>query len=183
MAGDAVGNEFCRPTSVEELGDDIVCRNIEANAEERAALALRLGLSEIESLVADLELKRPRTGPLVHVHGDFEAKVVQICVVSLEPMDVHIREAFDAVYTLAPAEDIAGEQEFSLADKDPPEPVEEGVIDLGEAVVQQLAVALDPYPRRPDAQLPEALHPGKGAASKGDGAFGALRLSIAGEKS
>ena len=183
MAVAAVGNEFCRPISVEELGDDVVDQQIEADADERAALASRLGLSAIGSLTAALELRRPKSGSLVHVHGAFEAQVVQACVVSLEPVDAHIREAFEAVYTLAPADAMAVEQEFSLADDDPPEPVEGGVIDLGEAVVQQLAVALDPYPRRPDAQLPEALSTNKNAGSTGESALSVQRLSIAGENS
>lgn len=34
---------------------------------------------------------------------------------------------------------------------DPPEPLDSGGIDLGELAVQELAVALDPYPRHPDA--------------------------------
>ena len=37
----------------------------------------------------------------------------------------------------------------------PPEPVGPQGIDLGEAVAQQLAIALDPYPRAPGAALPE----------------------------
>ena len=183
MAVAAVGNEFCRPISVEELGDEIVAKHIEADADERAALASRLGLSKIEWLNADLDLRRPKTGTLVHLHGVFDAKVVQTCVVTLEPVDAHIREAFEAVCTLAPADATAVEREFSLADDDPPEPAEQGVIDMGEAVVQQLAVALDPYPRRPDAQLPEALSSDKDEGSTGDGAFGVLRPSAAGEKS
>src|SRR5690606_35365194 len=39
-------------------------------------------------------------------------------------------------------------------DDEIPDPIENGRIDAGEAVVQQLAVMLDPYPRLPDAELP-----------------------------
>lgn len=178
MAGPHVGNEFCRPIPVEELGDDIVEEHIEADAGEREALASRLGLSKLKSLVANLELRRPKGGTLVRVQGDFEAEVVQTCVVSLEPVDARITETFEGVYTLAPALDMPVEQEFSLADDDPPEPVEQGVIDMGEAVVQQLAVALDPYPRRPGAELPAALPANNEAGSSGERAFGALRLPV-----
>jgi hypothetical protein len=34
-------------------------------------------------------------------------------------------------------------------------PSENGVVDLGEAVAEQLALALDPYPRAPGAAMPE----------------------------
>src|SRR3546814_17044110 len=59
------------------------------------------------------------------------------------------------------------EVEFTLADEDPPEPFENGCIDLGEIVVQHLAVALDPYPRAPGAELPrsEARRVGKECVS------------------
>jgi hypothetical protein len=32
---------------------------------------------------------------------------------------------------------------------------QDGMLDLGEAAAEQLALALDPYPRAPDAVLPE----------------------------
>ena len=43
-------------------------------------------------------------------------------------------------------------------------PYPAGAIDLGEAAIQQLALALDPYPRRPDLpeageELPDTPHP------------------------
>jgi hypothetical protein len=37
-----------------------------------------------------------------------------------------------------------------LADESWPEPIVDGEIDLGEAVVQLMAEALDPYPRLPE---------------------------------
>jgi hypothetical protein len=47
------------------------------------------------------------------------------------------------------------EVEIEAAGADEPEPIVEGRIDLGEAVVQHLAVNLDPYPRAPGARLPD----------------------------
>ena len=38
-------------------------------------------------------------------------------------------------------------------------PYESGLIDLGEATIEQLALALDPYPRKPGAALPEEAEP------------------------
>jgi len=40
-----------------------------------------------------------------------------------------------------------------LDEEDPPEEIVNGRIDLGEAVAQQLAIALDPYPRSAAARV------------------------------
>ena len=77
---------------------------------------------------------------------------VQTCVVTLEPMDTAVEDDFQAVF--APAamlEPDSGELEIGLSDEDGPEPMEGGRIDLGELVAQHLSLALDPYPRKPDA--------------------------------
>ena len=37
---------------------------------------------------------------------------------------------------------------------DAPEPAPDGLIDLGELAAEQLGLALDPYPRKPDAAVP-----------------------------
>jgi hypothetical protein len=53
---------------------------------------------------------------------------------------------------------------------DDPDEIEsaDGIADLGEAVAEQLALALDPYPRAPDAELPPE------ANDEAAGAFAAL---------
>jgi uncharacterized metal-binding protein YceD (DUF177 family) len=38
-------------------------------------------------------------------------------------------------------------------DAEPVEPLDDGMIDIGEAVAQQLSLALDPFPRAPGATL------------------------------
>ncbi len=58
--------------------------------------------------------------------------------------------------------------------EEPPEPVGPHGIDLGEAVAQQLAIALDPYPRAPEAALPEEPRAGAGGARAAEGPFAAL---------
>ncbi len=55
-----------------------------------------------------------------------------------------------------------------------PEPVGPGGIDLGEAVAQQLALALEPYPRAPGAALPEEPCARTGGARAAEGPFAAL---------
>jgi hypothetical protein len=56
---------------------------------------------------------------------------------------------------------------IGLDEEDPAEELTDGRIDLGEVVAQQLAVALDPYPRAPGADGRFAQSDQEGAAAKG----------------
>jgi uncharacterized metal-binding protein YceD (DUF177 family) len=141
--------EFSRPIAADQIGPQETEREIGATAAERAALAERFGLLALDRLTARLRLRRG--GGLVHVQGCFEAEVVQACVVTLEPVRAQLSEDFVVAFGAArPAP--AGEVIIGLDEEDPVEELTDGQIDLGEVVAQQLAVALDPYPRAPGAE-------------------------------
>lgn len=136
---------------------------LEADDAERAALARRLGIPVVERLRAEL-LLRPEADGAVRAEGTLEAAVVQTCVVTLEPVAQLVAERVSL--RLLPA----GRE----AHDDPDDEADEiatanGVADLGEAVAEQLALALDPYPRAPDAVLPDE------AQEAAENAFAALR--------
>lgn len=156
-------NEFSRTIEVGRLEQGEVAQSIEADAAEREALARRFGLLTLDRLSAEVILRRVGHGPVVRVEGRLSADVAQSCVVSLEPVASRIEQDFVLLY--APEKHVASmghvlEEDGAEMD-DWPEPFEDGRIDIGEAVAQQLALALDPYPRRPEARLDEALG-GKG---------------------
>jgi uncharacterized metal-binding protein YceD (DUF177 family) len=139
---------------LEAIGDEEIERQIEASTEERQALADRLGLLSLDRLVAELHLRRPLGGNLIRVNGRFEAEVTQPCVVSLAPVHSTLARKISLVYCLSPAGDaVEGTVEVDIELTDPPEAVGPEGLDLGEAVVQQLAVHLNPYPRATDAHL------------------------------
>jgi len=140
--------EFSRPIAADQIGPQETEREIAANAVERARLAERFGLLALDTLTATLSLKRGRGG-LIQVRGRFEAEVVQACVVTLEPVRARLRESFTVAFGTGSTA-TSGEVVIGL-EEDPPEELIEGRIDLGETVVQQLAVALDPYPHAPGA--------------------------------
>jgi uncharacterized metal-binding protein YceD (DUF177 family) len=157
-----LGPEFSRPFSVTGLGEGEVVERIEANEAERAALARRLGLLSLDRLAAVLRISRRHDGPVVAVAGHFEAEVTQACVVTLAPLRRQLAQDFLSLYSLEPAGvEETGPVEVDATADDPPEPLGPEGLDLGESVVQQLAVALDPYPRADDATL-EALDWGGG---------------------
>ncbi|RMD62929.1 MAG: DUF177 domain-containing protein [Alphaproteobacteria bacterium] len=150
--------EFSRLFDPDRLGREDIIVEIAANAEARAALARRFDLLELAALSATLRVRQGPGRKLISVEGRFVADVVQACVVSLEPVASHLDEAFVQRYTLDPAT-VSGEASVIVNPEaeDPPELVGPAGIDLGEAVAQQLAVSLDPYPRAPGACLPESV--------------------------
>lgn len=144
--------EFSRSIAVEKIARDETLREIEATPTERRAIAQRLGLLALDRLTARLSLRRI-AGARVSLQGHFEADVVQACVVTLAPVAESLAEDFATEFAEANEDLTTDEIEVDFAADDPPEPIEGGRIDLGEAVVQQLAVSLDPFPRAPGAQL------------------------------
>jgi uncharacterized metal-binding protein YceD (DUF177 family) len=153
--GTAPQPEFSRRIDLASLEAREVVREVEATPAEREALARRLDLIALHALKANLRV-RQRSEHVVEVQGAFEADLEQACVVTLEPVPAHLEGKFQQIYS-ADAEEPSGEVVVDLdedEEDDLPEPLPEDAIDLGEAVVQQLAVALDPYPRKPGAEIP-----------------------------
>ncbi len=125
---------------------------IRASARECAALAARFGIPAIASLEARLRLM-PEDDGAIHVTGWLRASVVQDCVVTLEP----VAQAVDTPIALR----FRAEGQPLSDDPEAPDEfaMERGTIELGEAIAEQLSLALDPYPRHPDAALPEVPAP------------------------
>lgn len=153
--------EFYRPFDTGEMSDDLAEREISADKAECAALASRFGLQALERLSAILVIRRVSDG-MFHVSGQLSADVVQLCVVTLEPLKATLDEAVSVTFVkpriTGPKGKAAAEAEESLEDEGP-ETMEGDLIDLGEAVAQQLAISLDPYPRAPGASLEAVLPP------------------------
>jgi uncharacterized metal-binding protein YceD (DUF177 family) len=140
---------FSRPVRVGTLPSEPIERAIEAEAEERAALAALYRLPTIAKLAATFAVRRVgRDGARVagHVHAEF----TQVCVVSLEPFPATLDERVDVRF--APpdeADETRRGEMMALDEEDPPDPIVDGVIDLGALAAEFFALALDPYPRKP----------------------------------
>lgn len=137
---------------------------IEASAEECAALARRFGLVAVQSLAARITLKAD--GPTVRATGQLKADVVQSCAVSGEDLPVKIAEPI-ALHFVPPADSPESEEEIELEAEDLDEIEMEGTrFDLGEAVAQSLALAIDPYLEGPGAEeVRKAVLLGQGESS------------------
>jgi hypothetical protein len=157
--------EFFRPLALGRVGPEGRTERLEANGAERAALARRFGIPGIDRLHATLRLE-PEEDGAIRVAGRLEAAVVQHCVVTLEPVAQRVAE--DIAFRVLPA----GREPADGPDDLDEIETENDVVDLGEAVAEQLALALDPYPRAPGAELPpEAVDP----EARAFGALAALR--------
>lgn len=142
--------EFSRCLALDRLASGTVVEELTANATEREALARRFELAGLDSLTARVSARRPGNGPLIRVEGHLVAEVVQTCVVSLETVHNRLDETFVQLFTLE-AGGADREVVISAEDEDAPEPLTGDALDLGEAVAEQLSLALDPYPRAPGA--------------------------------
>lgn len=155
--------EFSRIVNLARLPPGGRAERLSATVAECAALARRFGIQAVNRFGAVLRL-REGPGGLTEVTGRLSAEVVQACVVSLEPVVQQVEEAVDLRILSpgqAPSDDPDGPDEIE-ADGD--------AVDLGEALAEQLALALDPYPRAPGAALPGA----EGEAAAAGSPFAAL---------
>jgi uncharacterized metal-binding protein YceD (DUF177 family) len=128
---------------------DIPSRGLEesrsATVEERQNVAIALELVGLERLDVSY-LLLPSGGGRFRLELRLEADFTQSCVVTLDPVAGQIRESVEI--ELWPAADLKSGSQNGAPSLDAPEPIENGVIDIGRIVVDELAAALDPYPRK-----------------------------------
>lgn len=143
------------PVAVEQIPDTGVHRDLKADETIRHAIADVGDLREVLSAQASFDVT-PKSGGRYHIAGHVRARIGQTCVVTLEPMESDIDEPVDL--TFVPPDQIPematliDEAEHSDGDTpDPPEAIENGIIDLGRIATDALYLAVNPYPRKPDA--------------------------------
>lgn len=137
--------EFSRRFPLDSIGSTPRSVSIEATADERAAIATRFGLAELETLNATATLTASARG--IETAGRLAARIVQSCVVTGDAVAARIDEMFTLRFVEA---DVlaSGTEEIELSDSDCDLiEIEGGAVDLGEAVAQTLGLALDPFPR------------------------------------
>ena len=124
--------------------------DLNADEDERKAVADRLELRGLDRLNAHATLERK--GEIVRAVGRLKASVRQSCVVTDEPVDAHVDEAFDIHFVPEPRID-SPDEEVELVASDCDVVFHDGAaIDLGSAIADTLALSLDPYPRSAGAK-------------------------------
>jgi uncharacterized metal-binding protein YceD (DUF177 family) len=161
--------EFARPHRLDQIGPGDTDVEIEASAEERTALARRFDLIGIDRLVARFALRRDASGILAT--GHLSAAVTQSCGITGDPLPATIDEDF-AIRFLPESEGEA-QDDIDLSEEEMDTVFYSGsALDLGEAAAETLALALDPFPRSPNAA--EALRQAGVISEEEAGPFGAL---------
>ena len=123
---------------------------IAATAEECAALAQRFGLIAVSNLKATVTCAAD--GPTVRVTGRLTADIIQNCAVSGEDLPVRISEPVALSFVPASTAPVSDEVvELNAAELDEIE-MNGTQFDLGEALAQGLALAIDPYLEGPGAE-------------------------------
>ena len=140
--------EFSRLERIDTIGEGARSVSITADATERAALAERFGLLAVDRLEATFRVQRDAAG--VVARGEVRASVVQACSVTEEPLPVTVSE--DVALRFVTEQEAAAEEEIELdLDALDTMPYDGAAIDLGEAAAETMALALDPFPRGPNA--------------------------------
>ena len=136
-------SEFTHIIKARQLPGDTV--QLEAGEAQRAALARRFGVTGIDRLDAQVAFA-PKDDAIM-ARGTFDATIRQPCAVTGDPLSYDVHDDFTLRFV---AEDKLGEYEedteFELTEDDLDEIEYDGeTIDIGEAIAQELGLAIDPY--------------------------------------
>jgi uncharacterized metal-binding protein YceD (DUF177 family) len=150
-------SEFSRRIEVSELQGEAREFEIAANAAERESLAERFDLVALERLEASVRVAPMGSNDIVRVSGRFSADVVQSCVITLDEIPGAITGEFDRLFAapyLCVQDSVV---EIDVASEDPPDPIRDGSIDIGEVVAEHMGLGLNPFPRAPGAEFNSTL--------------------------
>jgi uncharacterized protein DUF177 involved in 23S rRNA accumulation len=161
------------PVRREDVPESGLHLALTADEPTRAAVAAVAGLRALPRLEARFDVVRQGSG--LHVTGEVSATIEQACVVTLEPIVSELREPIDLTF-VPPSEGTAetatvdDEEPIDPEAADDPEPLVNGVADLGAAATEFLLLGIDPYPRKSDAVFEAPPQP----ADPADHPFAAL---------
>ena len=150
-----VSKAWPQPVPLNDVRKDAMRRSLIADEAARARIAKLLGLDKLIALEAEVKVAPWLDG--VEISGTWSARVEQTCGVSLEPFDsdlggrLQIRAVPEGSQALATTED--HEVEMDLESDDPPDMLTGDHVDLGAYVVEDLSLAIDPFPRKPGVEF------------------------------
>ena len=168
MSSSGIAPEYSHLIDLREISDTPVILEPDADACRR--LAGRFGIPSISAMQATVRLLRD--GERVTATGRLIGDVIQACRVSAEEFPVNIDEPLHLRFVPNGGK-TTPDEEIELTADDCDEIVYEGTaFDLGEAVAQTLALAINPFAEGPNADAFRAEH-GLGEESL-SGPFAAL---------
>jgi uncharacterized metal-binding protein YceD (DUF177 family) len=146
------------------LGDAEKTVTLSPSASERVAIASWAGVDALDAFSARVTLRR--SGESAYdLAGNFAADVTQSCVVTLEPVRAHLEGDIERHYRVLPprARRRSDPDDMPAGDDDGDEVLESTMVDLAQPVLEDLLLAIDPYPRAPGAAFEAPADPDKPA--------------------
>jgi uncharacterized metal-binding protein YceD (DUF177 family) len=157
------------PVRLDDVPETGLHLALAADEAARANLRTLAALRELPRLEAQIDIVRRGNG--LHASGRLSATVGQICVVTLEPIEGTVEEAIDVAFLPASAELAAATQHDG---DEAPEPLVDGVADIGAVVSEFFLLGIDRYPRKPGAVFASPVAEEGGAGASGPSPFAAL---------
>jgi uncharacterized metal-binding protein YceD (DUF177 family) len=138
------------PVRLEDVPEAGLHLDLVADEHVRASLAALAKVRDLPRLEAAIDVARHGGG--LRATGRICATVGQSCVITLEPLETEVDEAFDVTFAPAGAAVAAASGGGKVGEADePPEAMVDGAADLGAIATEFLLLAIDPYPRKPGA--------------------------------
>ena len=165
-----IQNEFSRPVAIDKVDPKVgLKKTIAPTSAEMNALAARFDLQSIGNLTADVIVKQMNDRLTYHVTGILRAEITQESVISKEPVTSMVEQEIEAWFEdqgriasfeqakRAREDDHEDERELG-EDRDNPEIITNGFIDIGEVAAQCLGIAIDDFPRTEAEKTEPADH-------------------------
>lgn len=147
---------YSETVRVNQIGAGL-SRTLEPDADARKRIARALDLQGLEGFVVDLSVTPTPSTSEWTLKGRVTAHAVQTCGLTLEPLPVDVDRRF-SIQLVEAAPQETDEIEVTLDEEDA-DLIEDGKIDLGQYAVEQLALSLDPFPRKPGAEFVQPEEP------------------------
>src|SRR5579871_3209012 len=131
-------SEIERVVDLDRMGPNGTALEIAASDSERMALAKRFGFLGLPAFSARVTVAR-RPGGQVVVEGRLRGRIVQACILTLDPVAQELDETFRIVFKqdLAEERDPESGEAVLNAQADAPEPLQGNLLDVGEIIAEQ----------------------------------------------
>jgi hypothetical protein len=130
--------------------------DITAGPDELKRLAEWAGVEAVSRLSAHIRV-HPQSRTTYLLETEFEADIVQSCVVTLEPVNSHIARSLTRTLHFTPGldryPDKGGLVVPAAADENAPDEIDSLCYDLAAPLREEFALAIDPYPRAPGVEF------------------------------
>ncbi len=140
------------PVRFSEVDRKTQVLNLSASEAQCRALAKWLDLPTVSLFEASVQISAWLDG--MSLAAKWRAEFDQTCGITLETVPAQLSEAFEMRFLPADSPNAPEPSEDHLVDPDAPDPpdlIEEPAIDVISYLVEQFALNLDPFPRKPGA--------------------------------